>query len=236
VHTDRYMHAMVDRLGEKVQITLPDLGGMLDILASIRGSERLLTDLIDEPAQVERLVWELYEAWWQYYDHFWGILRGRSAGTMAWAPVWSPRRTYMFQSDFAYMISPEMFARLVLPELTQSCRRIEHGFYHLDGIGQLVHLDLLLAIDELRGVQWVPGAGKKNPCQWPEVFKKILAAGKRIQTWAFTPDEVFEVIEYTGGAKGIIFDVADVEEEDADRYVARVEQACMAARRKRPAG
>jgi hypothetical protein len=236
VHTDRYMHAMVDRLGERVQITLPDLGGMLDILASIRGNERLLMDLIDEPEQVERLVWETCEAWWQYYEHFCDILRGRCAGTMAWAPVWSPQRTYMFQSDFAYMISPQMFARLVVPELTESCGRIEHGFYHLDGIGQLPHLDLLLAIDELRGVQWVPGAGKKNPCDWPEVFKKILAAGKRIQTWAVRPEEVFEVIEYTGGAKGIIFDVAGVEEDDADRYLARVQQACMAARRKRPVG
>jgi hypothetical protein len=33
-------------------------------------------------------------------------------------------------------------------------------FYHLDGIGQLHHLDLVLSIAELDGVQWVPGDGK----------------------------------------------------------------------------
>ena len=227
-HTDGYMRAIVDRIGGKTQITLPDLGGMLDILASIRTTETLLTDLIDAPDAVERLVWEVFEAWWAYYEHFYAILKGRSPGCMAWAPAWSPKRTYMFQSDFAYMVSPQMCGRLVIPELTECCRRVDHGFYHLDGVGQLPHLDLFLGIDELRGIQWVPGAGKANPCKWPDVFKRILAAGKRVQTWAMEPDEIFEAIEYTKGGRGIIFQVYGVGEDDADAYVDRV--LCAASR------
>ena len=229
IHTDRYMRAIVERIGGKTQITLPDLGGMLDILASIRTTERLLTDVIDSPDEVERLVWEVFEAWWVYYEHFYAILEGCSPGCMAWAPVWSPKRTYMFQSDFAYMVSPQMCERLVMPELTQCCRQVDHGFYHLDGVGQLPHLDLFLGIEELRGIQWVPGAGKANPCKWPDVFKRILAAGKRIQTWAMEPDEVFDVIEYTKGARGIIFQVHGVEEADADAYVEKVLRAASRA-------
>jgi hypothetical protein len=228
VHTDQYVRAVTQRIGDKTQITLPDLGGALDILASIRTTERLLTDLIDRPQQVQRLVQETAEAWWTYYEHFRAITARRCPGTMAWAPVWSPRRTYMFQSDFSYMISPAMFERFVVPELRAACRRVEHGFYHLDGIGQLGHLDYLLGIEALRGVQWVPGAGRKDPCQWPEVFKKILASGKRIQTWA-SPDEVLDVIAYTGGARGIVFQVRGLGEEQADGYFARVCRACKAA-------
>ena len=227
-HTDGYMRAIVDRIGGKTQITLPDLGGMLDILASIRTTETLLTDLIDAPDEVERLVWEVFEAWWAYYEHFYAILKGRSPGCMAWAPAWSPKRTYMFQSDFAYMVSPQMCGRLVIPELTECCRRVDHGFYHLDGVGQLPHLELFLGIDELRGIQWVPGAGKANPCKWPDVFKRILAAGKRVQTWAMEPDEIFEAIEYTMGGRGIIFQVYGVGEDDADGYVDKV--LCAASR------
>ena len=137
VHTDRYMRAIVERIGDKTQITLPDLGGMLDILASIRSTDSLLTDLIDRPEQVERLIAETFHAWWSYYEHFYAVTASRCPGTMAWAPVWSPERTYMFQSDLAYMISPAMFERFILPELTACCRRVDHGFYHLDGVGQL---------------------------------------------------------------------------------------------------
>lgn len=230
VHTDAYMRAMVERLGPRTQITLPDLGGMLDILASIRTTEHLLTDLIDWPDQVERLLGEILAAWWVYYDHFHNITKGRCPGTKSWAPVWSPGRTYMFQSDFAYMIGPDMFERFVVPELTACCRRVDHSFYHLDGVGQLAHLDLLLGIEGLCGIQWVPGEGKKNPCQWPEVFRKILASGKYVQTWALSPDEVFDVIRYTGGARGVIFEVRGVEEDEADAYVAEVLRAVRAAR------
>jgi len=219
----------VERIGSQTQITLPDLGGMLDILASIRTTERLLTDLLDSPDEVERLMWEVFEAWWAYYEHFYAILEGSSPGCMAWAPVWSPKRTYMFQSDFAYMISPKMCERLVIPELTECCRRVDHGFYHLDGVGQLPHLDLFLSIDELRGIQWVPGAGKANPCKWPDVFKRILAAGKRIQTWVMEPDEIFEVLEYTHGARGMIFQVQEVGEDDAAAYVEKVLRAVLRA-------
>ena len=32
-----------------------------------------------------------------------------------------------------------------------------------------------------QGVQWVPGAGNPGCTDWPEVYRKIHAAGKRIQ-------------------------------------------------------
>ena len=53
-------------------------------------------------------------------------------------------------------------------------------FYHLDGRGQLAHLDSILKIKNLTGVQWVPGAGSPDESCWPQVYQKIHAAGKRI--------------------------------------------------------
>jgi 5-methyltetrahydrofolate--homocysteine methyltransferase len=66
----------------------------------------------------------------------------------------------MLSSDFSYLIGPAMFDEFVKPGLADSCRRLPHSFYHLDGPGQLAHLDSLLAIAELDGIQWVPGAGQ----------------------------------------------------------------------------
>ena len=80
------------------------------------------------------------------------------------------------------MISPEMFDEFVKPELIESSLKLPRTFYHLDGSGQLSHLDSLLTIQTLDGVQWVPGAGNPECAEWPEVYQKISAAGKKIQT------------------------------------------------------
>jgi hypothetical protein len=55
------------------------------------------------------------------------------------------------------MISPQMFERFVLPDLLACCEFLDYAFYHLDGKGQLPHLNMLLALERLRGIQWVPG-------------------------------------------------------------------------------
>ena len=69
----------------------------------------------------------------------------------------------MLQSDFSYMISPRMFERLILPDLTACCEALEYAFYHLDGKGEIKHLDMLLSIERLRGIQWIPGDGAPPP-------------------------------------------------------------------------
>ena len=74
--------------------------------------------------------------------------------------VWLPGKGSDVQSDFSAMISPIMLAEFVLSHLQEQCRRLEYSIYHLDGPGQILHLDYLLEIPELNGIQWVPGAGQ----------------------------------------------------------------------------
>jgi 5-methyltetrahydrofolate--homocysteine methyltransferase len=140
-------------------------------------------DLYDQPAEVKRLTWEAHEGWWRSFDDFNAVLQPVNPGYTAWTPLYSETTYYMLQCDFAYMIGPEMFDEFVKPELQACCRRLGNAFYHLDGVGQLPHLDSLLSIPELKGVQWVPGAGQPDTTHWPEVYRKIRAAGKLIQIW-----------------------------------------------------
>ena len=69
----------------------------------------------------------------------------------------------MLQRDFAYMIGPDTFDEFIVPELTASSGRLQRPFYHLDGKGELVHLDRILAIPGPAGVQWIPGDGAAVP-------------------------------------------------------------------------
>lgn len=53
---------------------MPDLGGVMDILATLSGSESLLYDLYDEPDEVKRVNREIQNIWLRYYQEFSDIL------------------------------------------------------------------------------------------------------------------------------------------------------------------
>ncbi len=183
--------AAVERWEGRVLVGMPDLGGNLDILAAFRLPQRLALDLFDLPDEVKRLVGEAHETWHRVYCDLNEVLQAERFGYTDWAGIYSNVPCYMLQCDFSYMISPDMFDEFARPELVQTCARLTRAFYHLDGTGQLSHLDSLLAIEGLDGVQWVPGAGKKACACWPEVYQKIAAAGRKIQII----DGAFETIE-----------------------------------------
>lgn len=195
--------AAIERWDGLVQTGMTDLGGNLDILSTFRPSERLLLDLYDHPDDVKRLTWEEHELWFRCYREINEILQPVNPGYSAWAGIYSSDPSYMLQCDFCYMISPEMFDEFVKPELAAACKRLDNPFYHLDGPGQLAHLDSLLEIPELKGVQWIPGAGRPDMSHWPEVYRKIRAAGKLIQLYGGL-DVLDIVAEQVGSAEGII--------------------------------
>jgi 5-methyltetrahydrofolate--homocysteine methyltransferase len=175
----------MNRWQGQVLISMVDLGGVLDILSSFRTAENLLMDLYDSPQEVERVVWEIHGLWHKCYDAINDVLRPVNPGYSDWSGIYSSKPSYILQCDFSYMISPGMFDRFVKPELAASCKKLPNTFYHLDGIGELPHLDSLLTIGELGGVQWVPGDGKPSQIHWIEVFEKIGRAGKKTQVWGF---------------------------------------------------
>ncbi len=175
--------AAVERMGDVVQVGHTDLGGNLDILASLIGSEALMIELIDRPVEVEKAAEAITKVWLRAFDELDAIVASRCPGRVAWAPTWSKGSTYMLQSDASYMISPDMFERFVMGDLTACCEHIEYPFYHLDGIGEIPHLDHLLSIENLRGIQWIPGDGKPQAEDWPELLKRILDAGRLVQVF-----------------------------------------------------
>lgn len=214
--------AAVNRWGKQITIAHTDLGGNLDILASLRGTQNLLMDLYDCPGEIERLASEITHLWLRYYNELYSIIETNECGTTAWTPLWCPGRYYMLQSDFCYMISPEMFERFVLPDLETICSQIDYGFYHLDGKGQIPHLDMLLSIENLRGVQWVPGDGQPPTWEWLALLKRIRDAGKLCQIYA-SPEGALTVTRELGG-KGFMFWLTDpLDHTDAKNFLDTLE-------------
>jgi 5-methyltetrahydrofolate--homocysteine methyltransferase len=195
-----------------------DLGGAVDILASFRGTQNLLYDLADRPDEVMRLVGEITPLWLDYYEELNSIIQSAGRGTTAWAAIWSPGRCYMFQCDFCYMISPEMFERFVLPDLSTCFGHMDHAFYHLDGKGQIRHLDMLLAEPGLAGIQWIPGAGQPLPEKWMPLLARIRDAGKLCQLYV-TANGAREIVREVGGRGFALYVINPMSPEEARDFI-----------------
>lgn len=210
----------------RIHVGITDFGGALDILSTFLPGETLLYALYDSPDEVKRLTMEIHDAWFQAFEYFHSLLP-ENHGWSAWDGIFSSRSYYMLQCDFSYMISPEMFAEFVMPELSASCKRLERSFYHLDGRGELPHLPQLLAEPELDGIQWVPGAGNAPFTEWEKVYCEIAAAGKKI--W-LAPEGNFDgasrIMDATGHPE--LFVICDAVPPERENDLLRFKQRCGA--------
>ncbi len=211
--------AAVDAWGSQVQVCHTDLGGNLDIIASFRTTQNLLLDLYDVPDEIDRLVREVTSLWVRYYRELDAIIRPACRGTTPWAPIWSDGTSYMLQCDFSYMISPEMFGRFVMPDLVACCDYLDYGFYHLDGPGEIPHLDQLLSIERLRGIQWVPGDGSPPPEDWLDLLRHIVESGKLCQLFV-SPEGALEIVKNLGGRGFMLSIDRSMSAEEAEAFLA----------------
>jgi len=86
--------AGLERWNGLVIMGFPDLGGVLDVAATFRGTENLLMDMIDEPEAVNRLVKEIEIAWREAYEDFRSVLAPQGAYTH-WSGLMSSKTSYI---------------------------------------------------------------------------------------------------------------------------------------------
>lgn len=190
------------------------LNNGIDPVAPFISAEALALAFYDDPNNLKRLIWENHELCIKYYNEFTDVIGATNPGYTCWGYMFSKKPWFMWQSDFSVMLGPAMFEEFLLPELSACCRKFENSFYHLDGTGELQHLDMILSIPELKGVQWIPEAGKPDYKHWPEVYRKIRKAGKLIQLFGEL-DTLEVVADQLGSAKGIYYyNTVDISEED----------------------
>jgi hypothetical protein len=192
----RTMLQMVEtyaRIGEgSFLVAVPDLHSNMDALSALRGPERLMLDLCDAPEMIDRAMEDVRATYQPIYEAIFEAGRMRERGTIGWLPHYSAGRFATVQSDVICMLSPEHFHRWVLPALEEETTFLDHSIMHYDGPRALIHLDDVLAIETLDGIQWVPGDGAPPMVEWLDLLRRIQAAGKSIWLSA-TMDEIRDV-------------------------------------------
>ena len=132
------------------------------------------------------------------------------------------------------MISNEHFKEFILPELLAEIDWLPATIYHLDGVGSLSHLDTLLSINKLNGVQWVPGNGKAPPREWPEILKKIQNAGKCVEL-SCSPEDIIPLCEILD-PRGVHFGAWGFDKDSVQALLKEMERVCRQKRGVFPLG
>jgi 5-methyltetrahydrofolate--homocysteine methyltransferase len=165
----------------------PDYVDCVSSMSEMRGAQDFCMDLVDQPEKVVRYRDAFIEA---YLDSaaFWNrFIRDYGyPGTTNWTGVLSTTLGNQIQCDFSVMIGREMFHWLVMPEQRREAEYFGDNLYHLDGPGQIQHLDALLEIPQIKAIQWVPIAGSDKPTSghWIPLLQRIQQAGKALQVYA----------------------------------------------------
>ncbi len=120
------------------------------------------------------------------------------------------------------MVSPRMFERFFLPGVAEQVGMVERALFHLDGPGAVKHLDMLLALPRLRGIQWVPTPERPRPADWLPMFQRIQRAGKRLVLNCVAGDllRLFDTLK----PELLLVDVACTSPEEADELMRAVER------------
>jgi hypothetical protein len=191
----------------KVLIQFPDLIEGLDTLAAMRGTDRLLFDLIERPEWVQAGLRQITDRYFHYYDVLYDRIRDEQGGSFFWA--WAPGRLAKLQCDFSAMISPAMFREFMVPVLAEMTERVSYSLYHWDGPQALPHLEALLSLPRLNVLQWTPGAGIE-PCahpRWWPVYHQVLDAGKKLNIGVSAEDLPALKREFGEKTKGMLLGV-----------------------------
>jgi hypothetical protein len=165
----------------------PDLNGPTEILGLLRGNERLAFDFHDHPREIAPALVEITAAWHRYWRECTAITR-RAGGYFFWMGFWSEKPAVDLQSDFSCMISADAFRAHFLPSLEEQTRLVERTIYHLDGPGAVRHLDALLELPRLSGIQWIQGAAGGPIRRWLPLLRRIQDAGKLVSCFCKPPD------------------------------------------------
>lgn len=177
--------------GDDFFVDMPDLMENIDTLASLRGTQQLLYDLIDDPDMIRKRIGEVDRVYYEYFDRFYNIIRDSGGGNAYTVfQIWGPGKTVKLQCDLSAMISPDTFRKLIQPSLRAQAQKADQVLYHLDGPDAIRHMDALMEIREIDALQWTSGdAGPDGTLpDWDVIYDKAILAGKSLWVKVYSGD------------------------------------------------
>ena len=175
---------------------MTDLGGGLDVAAELMGTEELLYCMQDDPGRLDALLEAVDREWAIAYSELHDLLTPWQQGCSSWLPLWHPGKMYPLQCDLSVMISPRMFERFALPSLARQAAQLDDAVYHMDGDGEIKHLEMILSIPRLSAIEWIPVEHDINDPIYYPLYQRIQRAGVRLILRGIREAHLLSLVEH----------------------------------------
>ena len=239
------LQACVERSQGNYYVGMPDLMEGMDVLAAMKGTDKVLMDTLTQPDLLEEQMQRINDAYFEVFDALYDIIRfdGRDCGgeldkehpgmrvgtademAFCYFSLWAPGKLTKLQSDISTMLSVEDYRRFVQPFIRQQTERIDYTLYHLDGVGALHHLPALLEVEQLKAIQWTPGVGQPQggDPKWYDLYRQILNAGKSVMACWVTLPQLRPLLDNIGG-DGVHLEMDFHNEDEVEQALRIVEE------------
>jgi hypothetical protein len=188
----------LQKCGNRFLVGYTDIHPGLDCALAWRGTNNLCLDLVTDPDHAQKLFDLASEHFLEVYNGYDEILKAHRMPSCTWLNIPVPNgRMHVPSADFSFMISSDDYEKYGLPILREEVKTMTHNVYHVDGKGVANHIDIILSVPEVRGIQWVQGVGDDYPIMQHLDFIRYIQSRDR----------------------GIIVDLA---KEDLDEYMERM--------------
>lgn len=206
--TKEIIRRSTERSEGRYLTTLTGIGSIIDIVAGLIGESNCLIAMMETPEKVRTARDKIAVLGRETYEEICRITAEYRDGYIDWMKVWSDKPLRTNQCDLCVMISPDMFRDFVVDDLQSTYDYVDRAIYHLDGEEQIRHLDMLLAMEKIKVIQWVPSARAnqpeyRDPMNWIDLFKRIQAAGKSVLI-STPPERIRELLQKIDPGKVIL--------------------------------
>lgn len=194
---------------------------LYDGVASLIGPERLCLEMVDHPEEVHRVAQEHFRLFCRVYSVFEELTLRYQKGSTNWLGVYSDVPWYYISDDFIVMLSSELFDEFIVETLEPTVRFHPRTLFHLDGENAVRHLDALLQIRDLTGVQVQATPFRQSAEFWTPYLQKIQSAGKTAWIEARHSDDLRYLVQHLEPEGLFIKTYADTQTEarEMERFV-----------------
>ncbi len=198
---------------------ITDLHTNGDILSALVGPENLCMEIMDNPQLVKSACEHVTDCYARIFEQLYEPIHKHGHPSTTWAPCLYQGKMYITNCDFICLISERDFQNIILPSIIREMRYLDKNVFHLDGPQALRHIDALLELPELDGLQWVYGAGNGPSSKWIDVYKKVQSKGKCLDLLCESIDDAITLTEQLK-PEGLWFHIfGTYTKEDAGNFI-----------------
>ena len=204
----------------KFFVSPPDNCGSLDALSQLRGNSNLLMDFYDQPDELKNALEKLINIWKESSSIiFHDIYENNDQGCIhGWMNTWSDGSHMQLQCDESVMFSSDTYKEFEIPELEECSAFMQHAIYHMDGMEQLRHMEMITDVPNINMIQWIQVAGQPSISNFWEQLRRMQKKQKGL-VLQIKKNQLKDVLQELS-PRGVILIVEGAEsKEEADAIV-----------------